>query len=42
MELPMTWPLSQDYNEAIQDPRQSFGDTELKTGEATASEVETP
>ena len=27
-----TWPLSQDYNEAIQDPPTSFGDPELRGG----------
>jgi hypothetical protein len=29
----MTWPLSQDYNEAIQDPASAFCDAELRTGE---------
>ena len=27
----MGWPLSQDYNEAIQDPAQSFADPDLRT-----------
>ncbi len=38
----MSWPLSQDYNEAIQDPRQSFGDAELKTGEAVSNALGIP
>ncbi len=29
----MTWPLSQDYNEAIQNPATSLGDPQLKKGE---------
>ncbi|MGH7224192.1 MAG: hypothetical protein ACRELF_13255, partial [Gemmataceae bacterium] len=33
----MSWPLSQDYNEAIQDPLHNFSDAELKTGEAAAN-----
>jgi len=38
----MSWPLSQDYNEAIQDPRNSFSDAELKTGEAVANALGIP
>ena len=38
----MTWPLSQDYNEAIQDPRNSFSDAELKTGEAVSNALGIP
>jgi hypothetical protein len=30
----MPWPLSQDYNEAIQTPAQCFADPELRQGEA--------
>lgn len=30
----MGWPLSQDYNEAVQNPRTSFADPELQAGEA--------
>ena len=30
----MSWPMSQDYNEAIQNPAASFSDPELKQGEA--------
>lgn len=30
----MPWPLSQDYNEAIQNPQTSFGDPELRRGAA--------
>ncbi len=29
----MGWPLSQEYNEAVQNPRTAFGDPELKAGE---------
>jgi hypothetical protein len=29
----MGWPLSQDYNEAIQDPVSAFSDAELRSGE---------
>ncbi len=28
----MAWPMSQDYNEAIQNPQLCFGDPELKRG----------
>jgi regulation of enolase protein 1 (concanavalin A-like superfamily) len=38
----MSWPLSQDYNESIQDPRNSFGDAELKTGEAVTNALGIP
>jgi hypothetical protein len=38
----MSWPLSQDYNEAIQDPNNSFSDAELKTGEAVANALGIP
>jgi len=34
--------MSQDYNEAIQDPRHSFGDAELKTGAAVANPLGIP
>jgi hypothetical protein len=30
----MSWPLSQDYNEAVQNPAQCFSDPELRQGEA--------
>ena len=33
----MTWPLSQDYNEAIQSPESNFTDPDLKRGEAAAT-----
>ena len=29
----MSWPMSQDYNEAMQSPRLSFSDPDLKTGD---------
>ena len=35
----MVWPISQDYNEAIQDPASSFADPELKQGEASAADL---
>jgi WD40 repeat protein len=38
----MSWPLSQDYNEAIQDPRNSFADAELRTGEAVTNALGIP
>ena len=38
----MTWPLSQDYNEAIQSPESSFSDPELKQGEAKTNAVGLP
>ncbi len=38
----MSWPLSQDYNEAIQDPRNSFSDADLKAGEAVTNALGIP
>jgi regulation of enolase protein 1 (concanavalin A-like superfamily) len=38
----MSWPLSQDYNEAIQDPNNSFSDAELRTGEAVTNALGIP
>jgi len=38
----MPWPLSQDYNEAIQMPRDSFGDPELRGGHAVANALGLP
>jgi len=38
----MSWPLSQDYNEAIQDPANSFSDADLKTGEAVSNALGIP
>ncbi len=38
----MSWPLSQDYNEAIQDPRGNFSDAELRAGEAVANALGIP
>jgi hypothetical protein len=38
----MAWPLSQDYNEAIQDAQSSFSDPELKAGEATTNALGMP
>jgi hypothetical protein len=36
------WPLSQDYNEAIQSPRTSFADAELRDGEAAVNALGMP
>ena len=38
----MAWPLSQDYNEAVQSPASSFSDPELKTGEAVTNALGLP
>ncbi|MBY0522811.1 MAG: RICIN domain-containing protein [Gemmataceae bacterium] len=38
----MPWPLSQDYNEAIQTPAQCFSDLELQRGEAVTNELGLP
>jgi WD40 repeat protein len=38
----MTWPLSQDYNEAVQNAASCFGDPDLKRGEVTLSPLGLP
>ena len=38
----MPWPLSQDYNEAIQTPTQCFSDPELRQGEAVCNAMGMP
>jgi formylglycine-generating enzyme required for sulfatase activity len=38
----MAWPLSQDYNEAIQDPAASFSDADLKQGQAATNALGIP
>jgi hypothetical protein len=38
----MAWPLSQDYNEAIQSPRTNFADPDLKRGEVVANALGIP
>jgi WD40 repeat protein len=38
----MGWPLSQDYNEAIQSPRTSFADPELRQGQAALTPLGLP
>ena len=38
----MPWPLSQDYNEAIQSPATNFADADLKKGEATTNALGLP
>jgi len=38
----MSWPLSQDYNEAIQSPASNFSDADLKRGEAVANALGLP
>jgi formylglycine-generating enzyme required for sulfatase activity len=38
----MAWPLSQDYNEAIQNPQHSLPDPELRAGEAVVNALGLP
>jgi WD40 repeat protein len=38
----MTWPLSQDYNEAIQCPADNFADADLRRGQATTNPFGVP
>lgn len=38
----MSWPLSQDFNEAIQSPASSFADEELKSGEVALGPLGIP
>jgi HEAT repeat protein len=38
----MSWPLSQDYNEAIQNPRSSFSDAELCAAEPVSNALGIP
>src|SRR5262245_8386861 len=38
----MVWPLSQDYNEAIQSPDACFGDPELRQAEPAANTLGLP
>jgi hypothetical protein len=38
----MSWPLSQDYNEAIQTPAASFADPELRTGQVQVNTLGLP
>ena len=38
----MSWPVSQDYNEAIQCPELSFSDAELRKGEAKCNAIGIP
>jgi serine/threonine protein kinase len=38
----MPWPLSQDYNEAIQDPGLCFADDELRSGEVVTNALGLP
>src|SRR5690349_2625661 len=38
----MGWPLSQDYNEAIQDPRTSFSDPELRLAQVSTNALGLP
>jgi formylglycine-generating enzyme required for sulfatase activity len=38
----MAWPLSQDYNEAIQNPLQSFSDPELRAGQPVVNALGLP
>ena len=38
----MGWPLSQDYNEAVQNPRTVFADPDLKAGQAVPGPLGLP
>ena len=38
----MSWPLSQDYNEAIQSPARNFADADLKRGEVATNPLGLP
>ncbi len=38
----MTWPLSQDYNEAIQAPAANFADPDLRRGQAATNQFGVP
>ncbi len=38
----MSWPLSQDYNEAIQSPASNFADPDLRRGEAVCNALGLP
>ena len=38
----MPWPLSQEYNEAVQSPDSSFSDAELRGGQATTNAMGMP
>jgi serine/threonine protein kinase len=38
----MPWPLSQDYNEAVQNPASAFSDPELKRGEVVTNPLGIP
>jgi hypothetical protein len=38
----MAWPLSQDYNEAVQNPGSCFGDAELRAGQVTTNALGLP
>src|SRR5215471_9453330 len=39
---PMPWPISQDYNEAIQTPGSSLADPELKAGQPVLNALGLP
>jgi WD40 repeat protein len=38
----MAWPLSQDYNEALQNPQSSFSDAELRQGQVVVNALGIP
>src|SRR5690348_9189618 len=38
----MPWPLSQDYNEALQNPQSSFSDPELRQGQVIVNALGIP
>jgi HEAT repeat protein len=40
--MAMSWPMSQDYNEAIQAPARSFADPDLRRGQAAVNALRLP
>lgn len=38
----MPWPMSQDYNEAIQSPAANFQDPDLRSGDAVVNQLGIP
>ncbi len=39
---PKTWPVSQDYNEAVQSPAANFADADLRSGQAVTNALGIP
>src|SRR6266850_724274 len=38
----MSWPTLQDYNEAVQNPRSAFSDSDLQNGQAELTQLGLP